>query len=381
MATTTFIRTIHKQCGSTTASVQRVLYIAREGQYAPLDYITGARNPQGRDDLIYTESVNLPAWAQGSAARFFAVAAERERANGIVSTEWKFALPRELSRAQQLAAARDVLTVELGTTHPYVWAMHEPHASDSAPNPHVHAIFSSRTLDGIERSPEQFFRRYNPDHPERGGAPKNGKLHAFGVVKDQRRAYTDVMNLSLEHAGSRARLHPDRLSTRGFDRDPEPRAWPSDSYDLKHNQKVTTRWQAVLDHRQRHQGHHAIERDNAYAYWEGRKARLGITEHTPYALALERIAEAYQYALTHPPHQRSQRALEHEGLSIQHEIATATQDLAWLVAEQIREDRRQPHRAVALEAQRLRGAREGEGQGVGFRVSLEEERSQGGYSR
>ena len=36
-------------------------------------------------------------------------------------------------------------------------------------NPHSHLIFSERGHDGIERSGEQWFRRYNAKEPEKGG--------------------------------------------------------------------------------------------------------------------------------------------------------------------------------------------------------------------
>ncbi|MCI3049250.1 hypothetical protein ML378_26340, partial [Escherichia coli] len=39
--------------------------------------------------------------------------------------------------------------------------------------PHAHIMMSQRVNDGIERTPEQYFRRYNARYPERGGAKKD----------------------------------------------------------------------------------------------------------------------------------------------------------------------------------------------------------------
>ena len=94
-------------------------------------------------------------------------------------------------------------TKPFGDTHPHVWAFHDPLAADGQRQPHVHVLWSSRTLDGIERSPEQFFRRYNRAHPDKGGAAKDRTLGHFGAVKSSRILYTDVMNCHLERREKR----------------------------------------------------------------------------------------------------------------------------------------------------------------------------------
>src|SRR6266446_4124444 len=147
--------------------------------------------------------------------------------------------PPELHRDQQLAAARDFLQASFSAQHPYIWALHDPPAADGGSQPHVHVLWSARTLDGIERPAEQFFTRYNRAHPERGGAEKARELGHFGAVKAARVLYTDVLNLHLERAGRDERLHPDRLTARGFERAPEPRLAPSDSNARKFKQVIT----------------------------------------------------------------------------------------------------------------------------------------------
>jgi hypothetical protein len=200
-----------------------VQYITRTGHYAPaqarvahLDRQPGGKDQ--RDDLVYAEARNLPTWAHGDATAFFVAAEKYEGANRAVSTEWKFALPRELSRDQQLAAARDFLQSQLGDTHPYVWAMHEPRAADGHPQPHVHCLWSSRTLDGIDRTPAQFFKRYNAAHPDKGGAQKDPALIAYGQAKRERQAYADLVNYHLERAHIDVRLHPGKLRELGINR-------------------------------------------------------------------------------------------------------------------------------------------------------------------
>jgi hypothetical protein len=109
------------------------------------------------------------------------------------------------------------------------------------------------------------------------------------------------MNLHLEAAGQVARLHPDRLSDRGFARTPEPRLTPADSHALKYDGRITDRMHDVLVHRQARQQHIPAELVQAHAYWEARKAELGITRDMPLVAQLTHIAQAREQAVRHAP--------------------------------------------------------------------------------
>ena len=328
MATTHFTRTVHKSGGGSSLAAGRIQYITRTGLYSPAE----ARiRHQGlevgsahvREDLVHWEARNLPTWATEDPVRFFSAAETHERANGIAYEEWKFALPRELSRAHQLAAAHDMLQAAFGMQHPYIWAMHDPPAADGGRQPHVHVLWSARTLDGIERSAAQFFTRYNRAQPERGGAEKARELGHFGAVKAARVLYTDMLNLHLERAGREERLHPDRLTVRGFDRAPEPRLAPSDSNARKFQQVITPAMQQVLDHRATRGQHAAAELADARAYWEQRKQALGLTPTMTHAQHLAHVRDARERtALSRPP-QRSRSVLDAQ-------IHTLTQEITGL---------------------------------------------------
>ena len=71
-------------------------YITREGRFKEEKY----------GEIGEKESGNLPEWARGSAARFFAAADEYERANGNSYRELELALPVELSDAERGALVR-----------------------------------------------------------------------------------------------------------------------------------------------------------------------------------------------------------------------------------------------------------------------------------
>jgi MobA/MobL family len=287
-------------------AAQRVDYITRQGAYSPAEARIRHQGLQRgteleREDLVYWRSRNLPGWAQEDPVRFFHAAEQYTSPHQTAYEEWKISLPRELTRRQQMAAAHDFLQASFGDTHPYVWAFHCPRAADGGEQPHVHVIWSARTLDAHARSPEQFFTRYNRAHPERGGAEKARAFSHFGSVKAFRTMYTDVMNAHLEAAGHVARLHPDRLSDRGFERTPEPRLTPSDSNALKYEGRITDRMHDVLLHRQARQQHMPAERVQARAYWEERKAELGITRDMPLVAQLTHIAQAREQAVRHAP--------------------------------------------------------------------------------
>jgi len=173
-------------------------------------------------EIGQSERGNLPEWAGGSAARFFAAADVYERANGSAYREFELALPRELNEGERLELVRGFVAQEIGERHAYVWAIHEPHGE----NPHVHIMFSERTRDGIERGAEQYFRRANAKAPERGGCAKS-QAFSGGMTAAQRDAaleafrgrWTLAQNLSLERAGLEVRVDHRSLEAQGIERE------------------------------------------------------------------------------------------------------------------------------------------------------------------
>jgi MobA/MobL family protein len=282
----------------------RIAYITRTGAYVPWTEDQGqdgaVPGPERTlEDCIESGQANLPRWTDNDPVRYFETCLVRERMMSAMQSdriltaretgttirgvnagpafeEWRFHLPRELSREEQLAAAHAFLDAAFGDKHPYVYGIHDPLASDGGHQPHVHVLWSRRRLDGIERSEAQWFKNYKRRDPAHGGAERPPHFGAYGSVKRDRVLYCDVMNIHLEAAGQPDRLHPDRLADRGFDRPLEPRARVSDSTALKQKGVVTPRWQEVLDHRETYGPGKAVERVNAQRYWHERKAALGL---------------------------------------------------------------------------------------------------------
>ena len=121
----------------------------------------------------------MPAWAQDDPRTYWAASDDHERSNGRLYREVQFALPNELSPEARRDLARsfaEQLTAGEGR-EAAVYASPSTRASrrkpDKPDNPHAHLMFSERANDGIERSPEQWFKRHNPKSPEHGGAKKS----------------------------------------------------------------------------------------------------------------------------------------------------------------------------------------------------------------
>jgi hypothetical protein len=314
----------------------RVDYITRSGAYAPkalsatvrIQHLTETRTGAAREDCIATGHANLPSWAQGNPVTYFEACLARERTisleqaerwrvaresgttvqgstAGPAFEEWRFHLPRELTREEQLEAAQAFLDAALSDKHPYVYGIHDPLAADGGRQPHVHVIWSRRRGDGIERSEEQWFRLYKRSDPTRGGAERPAHFGDYGSVKRDRVLYCDVMNIYLEAAGQPDRLHPDRLSDRGFDRPTEPRAYVSDSAALKQKGVITPRWQEVLAHRETYGPGKAVERVNAQRYWRERRETLGL-KGLPLTAQLVRV-KALRWGPPEPPRPARER--------------------------------------------------------------------------
>ena len=116
----------------------------------------------------------MPEWAEDDPGKYWEAADEHERANGRLYSEVQFALPKELGEADRREAASSFAErLTGGERLPYTLAIHRGGANGE--NPHAHLMFSERGHDGIERSAEQWFRRYNATGPGEGrGAEISG---------------------------------------------------------------------------------------------------------------------------------------------------------------------------------------------------------------
>ena len=187
-------------------------YISREGKYS---------GRERYEDLEATDHGNMPKWAEHNPAHFWNAADEHERANGATYREIEVALPRELTAEQRRELVEDFIQQELGDRHAYQWAIHTPKAAlEGGEQPHAHIMYSERTRDGIDRDPEQYFKRYNAKAPERGGCRKDS-AGTEERLQATRERWATVQNAHLERHGHAVRVDHRSLEAQGIDRAPE----------------------------------------------------------------------------------------------------------------------------------------------------------------
>jgi hypothetical protein len=196
-------------------------YIARERRHS--------RDEAGTD-LVTTGFGNMPAWTNGNPSEYWKAADRHERANGAACREWVLALPRELGGEQQHAVVREMIDWTIGDK-PFQYAIHCPRGSlDGDDQPHAHVIYSDRKPDGIERSAEQHFRRYNSSNPTAGGCKKDsgGKnpVELREEVIGLRKTWSDIQNWALEKYGHDSRVDHRSLEAQGIEREPEKHLGP-----------------------------------------------------------------------------------------------------------------------------------------------------------
>lgn len=178
--------------GKGSFCLQHANYILREGRYS--------EKASGREDLIYKESGNLPEWAN-SPQEFWKAAGRYERANGVAYFELEIALPNEISHDENIKLVREYVEKVIGEK-PYTFAIHDKDATlnPDVKQPHAHIMFSERmALKEVNYTKEQFFKRYNSRHPERGGAKKDTRFTAIcgkeNIIK-VRKELEEIINKS-----------------------------------------------------------------------------------------------------------------------------------------------------------------------------------------
>ena len=171
-------------------------YILREDNYA--------KKNNKIEKLEHIQHGNMPAWAEHDPKIFWQMADLHERKNGSTYREHIITLPRELNESQRLSLVQDWIKQEIGEKYAYSFAIHNPIAMDGKEQPHCHLMFSERLLDGIDRDPEQFFKRYNSKDPSKGGAKKDntGLLDSVRktLIKEQRNRWEQLCNKHLAKA-------------------------------------------------------------------------------------------------------------------------------------------------------------------------------------
>ena len=213
-------------------------YIRRESEYSRLIVKNAEKVDSGHE--------NMPEWSESNPARFWEAAERYERANANKYREIEIALPKELTKKQQINLVRDYAKRQLGDRHAYEWAIH-----DNGKNPHCHLMFSERTIDGIERGPEQYFKRADSKNPQRGGCRKSTEWTGdkgrgrSGQRKERlqnaRKDWAYCVNTYLKHYGHEARIDHRSYAEQGIDQIPQEKIGPKVWHQI--DRENHPRWQ------------------------------------------------------------------------------------------------------------------------------------------
>lgn len=154
------------------------------------------------EQIEFVKSGNMPSFAKGKPAEFWQAADVYERSNGRTCSSLVVAFPKELNKEQRIELAEHFIAEFADRyRYPFTCAIHN-HAGSigGIEQPHLHFMYSERHVDGIERTPEQFFKRYNPKEPQKGGAQKL-TADVLGMGKAQLQLYRqkteELINASL----------------------------------------------------------------------------------------------------------------------------------------------------------------------------------------
>jgi hypothetical protein len=152
------------------------------------------------------------------------------------------ALPNELNLEQNCALATR-LARELVGSKPFQLAIHAPEgALGGITNSHMHLMYSDRVQDGISRSPERMFSRYNPVRPEAGGCRKDSGGKSPMVLRDEviatRKKIADIQNQALAEHGHSARVDHRSLREQGLQRRPERHLGPTRIKNMSDEEKA-----------------------------------------------------------------------------------------------------------------------------------------------
>jgi hypothetical protein len=195
---------------------EHAAYIAREGKYCKEERV---------QDLVTKTHGNLPAWADDDPAYFWRMADKNERINGSAYIEYEISLPNELTQEQNLQLVKDFVEHAIGPKT-YQFAIHAPEAAiGRVSQPHAHVMVNNRVPDGIDRSPQQHFKRFNSKEPDLGGCKKDSGGRHRGEMRDQliatRVAFAALQNQHLAKHGHRERVDHRSNKERGLERLPE----------------------------------------------------------------------------------------------------------------------------------------------------------------
>lgn len=173
----------------------------RVGSASPhANYIMGEGEYKYKQNEIIYQAHHMP--NDLTPHEFWKLADDNEPVNGRTYREFKITLPHEFSKKENIELLNEFIKKELGNDYYYSVVIHDKESSEKGiNNVHAHLMFSERKIDGVERKPEKFFRKFCHTNPAKGGAKKEPSWTKREKLLEIRKDWEDILNQRLEEKG------------------------------------------------------------------------------------------------------------------------------------------------------------------------------------
>ena len=144
------------------------------GAVANFSYNMGMGKYSYKENEIVESFHNIPEWAK-SPYDFWEKYSQEDRVNSSYK-KIELSLQEELSFEENKKMLYEFIKKNVGDNYYYSVVIHDKESNEKRiQNTHAHIMICKRLEDGIKRNPEQFFKRYNSNSPEKGGALTDNK--------------------------------------------------------------------------------------------------------------------------------------------------------------------------------------------------------------
>nr|WP_310786423.1 MobA/MobL family protein [Fusobacterium nucleatum] len=144
------------------------------GAVANFSYNMGMGKYSYKENEIVESFHNIPEWAK-SPYDFWEKYSQKDRVNSSYK-KIELSLQEELSFEENKKMLYEFIKKNVGDNYYYSVVIHDKESNEKGiQNTHAHIMICKRLEDGIKRNPEQFFKRYNSNSPEKGGALTDNK--------------------------------------------------------------------------------------------------------------------------------------------------------------------------------------------------------------
>ena len=144
------------------------------GAVANFSYNMGMGKYSYKENEIVESFHNIPEWAKSS-YDFWEKYSQEDRVNSSYK-KIELSLQEELSFEENKKMLYEFIKKNVGDNYYYSVVIHDKESNEKRiQNTHAHIMICKRLEDGIKRNPEQFFKRYNSNSPEKGGALTDNK--------------------------------------------------------------------------------------------------------------------------------------------------------------------------------------------------------------